>query len=357
MKPTLLSAFSLFLVLANSLISQAQITLLSTDMTVVGDVVIRHNDTIPTYGPGGAGANQIWDFSSAIIDTTNTTTVVTVASTPFSSAFSSSNYAMTGGTGSYLYFTHTANAMTTTGAAGDLLGNGQQISSPFSDPLVLHQFPRTFGSRFNDTYAFITEANGAGLPTPIPVYRVKLTHTGHVYDTTDAYGTLITPTGTYDALRVKSVDFTHDILEYKLFSFSAWAVLSDKLDTSVTYTWHSKLEKLAIAEYAYDSIDNPARFTFSTVPPPLTTDIDDRGSEVGFKVFPSPATDRIWIAASDVQLGNTNAEIFTLDGRMILTQQVIGNSIDISTLHTGMYMLRTLDKNGIPSKPIKFLVE
>lgn len=264
---------------------------------------------------------------------------------------------MTGGADSYLFFTHNANSMTTTGAAGDLLGNGQQIESPFSDPLTLHQFPRTYGSHFNDTYAFVTEADGAGLPTPIPVNRVKLTHTGHVYDTTDAYGTLITPTGTYYALRVKSVDFTHDILEYKLFSFSQWTVLSNKMDTSVTYSWHAKEEKLAIAEFTYDSIGNPARFTYSSVLPVVTTNIVSNGTNGGLKVYPCPASDRIWIVGLENNPSNQMAEIFSLDGKLILKEQLMSNSLVVSSLKSGMYLLRLTDSDGNRSLPIRLVIE
>ncbi|MCB0756506.1 MAG: hypothetical protein KDB98_12980, partial [Flavobacteriales bacterium] len=281
----------------------AQITLESSDLTSIGDQILRYVDTIPAFGPGGDGPNQTWDFSAAVNDTLNNTSVVTVASTPFASTFASSTYSMTNDNSSYLYFTHDANSIETTGAAGDLLNNGDQIESPFSDPLTLHQFPRTYMSTFDDTYAFVTEASGNGLPTPIPVYRVRLTHAGHVYDTTDAYGTLITPTGTYDALRVKSVDYTSDLLEYKLFQFSSWTEFGTTTDTSTTYSWHAKEEMLAIAEFSFDSIGNPKRFVYSTVPPAVTTDVASADEHKGWKVFPQPAQDELFIS-SDHSVAN-----------------------------------------------------
>jgi hypothetical protein len=235
--------------------------------------------------------------------------------------------------------------LATTGAAGDLLNNGDQIESPFSDPLILHQFPRTYQSNFHDTYAFITEASGAGLPTPIPVYRVKLTHNGHVYDTTDAYGTLITPTGTYDALRVKSVDYTTDILEYKLFSFSQWAVLTTTQDTSVTYSWHAKEEMLAIAEFAFDSIGNPARFTYSTVPPVITTGIAQSAEGTDLYIYPQPASDQLCLRSAD-PITNAHVEVFGMDGKMVLSEVLSGNCIDVSELHSGLYVLRINSNNG-----------
>lgn len=337
--------------------SFAQITIESTDLTSIGDQITRYIDTIPVYGPGGSGANQTWDFSAAINDTVNNTSVVTVASTPFASTFSGSTYAMTNNGASYLYFTHDANVLTTTGAAGDLLNNGDQIESPFSDALTLHEFPRTYLSNFDDTYAFVTEADGAGIPTPIPVYRVKLTHSGHVYDTTDAYGTLITPTGTYDALRVKSTDFTNDILEYKLFSFSSWTLLSNKSDTSVAYSWHAKEEMLAIAEYSYDTLGNPKQFVYSTVPPVTTVGIGEKTYENGIAVYPQPAEEQLCVKNLPSDKGLFTAQIFSATGVLMREEYLSGSCMDISEFSSGVYILRLFDSTGLLLEPHKFVVK
>lgn len=333
---------------------EAQITLLSSDMTSVGDVVTRYSDTIPAYGPGPSGAGVTWDFSSAVREDTAITTVVTVASTGFQSDFSSSDYAMEGVEGdSWLYFEHDANSMSSTGAAGNLLGNGN-ITSPFSNPLTLHEFPRTYQSNFDDTYAFVTEASGTGLPTPIPVHSLRLTHDGHVYDTTDAYGTLITPTGTYDALRVKTVDYTHDVVEIRLISISPWTEFSNTMDTSTTYSWHAKEQKLAIAEFAFDSIGNPARFTFSAVPPVSTVGIADQ-EEASVSVYPQPATDFLYLKGLD-NFYNYTAEILSIDGKVCSNNQLGSTRISVATLPRGVYILRLISKDGIHEKPIRFVV-
>ena len=351
MKHVLRSAFVLFFISACGS-SFGQISLLSSDLTSIGDQIVRYIDTIPTYGPGNAGANQTWDFSSAVIEDTATTNVVATASTPYASTFSGSDYAMTGATASYLYFTHTSANLITNGAAGDLLETGEIIEAPFSDALVLHVFPRTYGSYFNDTYAFQAEADGAAFN----VYRIRVTHTGHVYDTTDGYGTLITPTGTYDALRVKSTDFTTDVVEVKLASFLPWTPFTTVQDTSVSYSWHAKEEMLAIAEYAYDSIGNPARFTFSTVPPVVSTAIADAENDSKLKLYPQPATNTLCndgLAASD----SYQAEVYSVNGKMILTEHLRGDCLDVERLTAGMYILRLSELNGRHQELQKFIVE
>lgn len=331
--------------------SIAQITLLESDMSSVGDVVVRYNDTIPVYGPGGSGPGQTWDFTQAIADDTANTFILAPSSTPFSSTFSSSNLAMQGATESYLYFTQTMNQLITDGAAGDLLETGEMIESPFSDPLVLHNFPRTYGDFSDDTYAFQTEASGAGFP--IPVYRVRLTHNGHAFDTTDAYGTLITPTGSYDALRVKTTDYTTDVLEYKLFQFSSWALYQTIIDTVVSYSWHGKLEKLALAEFAYDSLGNPKRFTYSAVPPAVNVNVHNSYDQPKTTIYPMPANDKVCI---DESSGNI-LRYEVLDTRGIIVRKGSFNAqcIPVNDLNSGLFFIRIwkgLDK----VETFKFLI-
>ena len=63
----LLSLITCSILAITGLQTHAQITILSTDLTSIGDVIARHTDTVPTYGPGNAGPNQTWDFSDAMI--------------------------------------------------------------------------------------------------------------------------------------------------------------------------------------------------------------------------------------------------------------------------------------------------
>lgn len=315
----------------------SQITLTEDDMPQIGDVIVRYIDTIPTYGPGNAGAGQMWDFSNAVSEDTATTTVLSTNATPFANTFSSSDYAMQGETDAYLYFEQTNSNVFTTGAAGDLLETGEIIEAPFTDPLILHVFPRTFGNFFNDTYEFQAEADGADFD----VYRIRLTHNGHVYDTTDGYGTLITPTGTYDALRVKSTDFTTSVIEAQVSEFfPVWTPVTTIEDTTVSYSWHAKQEKMAIAEYSYDSIGNPKQFVYSSVPPVVTTDVLSEQSSSELFLYPQPSADRTCIQGLDLGAGPHRVELFSMDGKMIRQEWLQTNCLQVNDLPSGLYMMR-----------------
>jgi len=335
--------------------SYAQISLLSTDLTSIGDQITRYNDTIPTYGPGNSGANQTWDFSLAIAHTTVVTSVVSVSSTPYNSTFSGSDYAMTNDASSYLFFEHNASQLLTTGAAGDLLSTGEIIVTPFTNDLILHNFPREYDDNFNDTYGFQATADGSSF-TP-PFYRVRLTHSGITYDTTDAYGTLITPIGTYNALRVKTTTISESFVETQASQFLPfWLPLTTIYDTSVVYSWHAKEEMLAIADLTFDSIGNPNQFTYSSVPPVVTVGIADAGDVANIRLYPQPASDQLFISGLN-QNGNHRAEIFSMDGKMIRNEVLRGNSLDVNDLKSGMYILRIILADGTRPEPMKFIIQ
>lgn len=64
-------------------ISQAQITVVSTDMAQIGDVVTRNADTLVTVTAGPAGANQNWIMTTATAHVTETTTLWAIKGSSF----------------------------------------------------------------------------------------------------------------------------------------------------------------------------------------------------------------------------------------------------------------------------------
>ena len=92
--------------------SQAQITISNSSFPNVGDTQILHNNTTnlsPAIMPGNSGANQTWNFSALVSQTTDTTLIVATSSTPFAANFPSASFAalQTGGTIGYLQKTST----------------------------------------------------------------------------------------------------------------------------------------------------------------------------------------------------------------------------------------------------------
>jgi hypothetical protein len=325
--------------------AMAQISYVFSDLPVVGDQITRYRDTMTVYGPGPSGANQQWNFPAPVTHETIITSVVAPASTPSAAQFGSSNLAMTTDNAAYLYFTANTNSMIATGAAGDLLGNGGNIVTAFSNPLTVHNFPRNYGNIAEDTYYFEVITQNHGIPL---IHSVRLRHYGHVYDTTDGHGQITTPVGTYDCLRVKSTDYTVDSVWTKLFSFSPWSLNSAFTgpDTSVTYSWLAKETKLNVAELSFDTLGNPKNFTWSSIPPLTTGVVDTDADDV--RIYPQPA-----IGSFTIQLPEggifQSAELLSSDGRRVRTLPMLGRDraeVNTDGLAPGMYLLRLLPTNG-----------
>lgn len=350
------------LCLGGSTLAKAQISYLASDLPVIGEQITRYRDTIAQYGPGSAGPNQQWSFPAPVIRETFTTSIVSPASTPNASTFTNSNLALTNDNTSYLYFSTSANSMLATGTSGDLLQNGTTVVVPFSNPLTVHNLPRNYDDASDDTYYFEAIAYNISVPIagiPLNVNAARLRHYGHVYDTTDGYGQLTTPVGTYDCLRVKSTDYTEDSIWTKLFSFSPWSLQSSLTgkDTSTSYSWIGKESGLALAELSFDTLDNPKNFTWTSVLP-LTTGIAATESNE-IQVFPQPNTGKFSATWSDNQ-GFRLAEVFTTDGRKVVAMNISNANrldFDLEALPSGMYLLQLSGNDGQNSVVQKVMIE
>lgn len=328
---------SALLAATSCLVLHAQITFEYTDLAVPGDVIERYVDTIPAFDAGGDGVAQLWDFSAAVPDEVATTTVSTAAGTPYASGFATSNVAMTNDGVNYLYFNATPSSLIATGVAGDFLNDGQQLVIPFAPALLSHQFPRDFEDHFSHNYAFDVVASG----TAFSVHSVRLRHRGLVRDTTDAYGQITTPTGTYNALRVKTIDTATDSIWIRLFSFAPWSFLQASQGTTTSYSWLTKETKLAVAEMTFDSLGAPARFTYTSIPPSISTGI--AASPVAqVELFPSPAQDTFTLRLREAGAFH-RVQVLSSDGKIMDERSMAqrnAQTFDTSAWASGVYHVR-----------------
>ena len=322
--------------------AKPQITIVSSDMPVVGDEIVRYVDTVPLFGAGAAGAEQTWDFTMAQQHSIETTTVLDPASTPYADAFGGSNLAMTNDGVTYLYFNNTPAIMTADGAAADPLGDGTIVNALFEPAVTMHAYPRQFGDALQDNYGSEIIADGASFG----VYQARLRHQGTLLDSTDAYGTVQTSVGGYAALRVKYTSYSVDSLWVKLVSFLPWTFVTAMTDSSTSYSWLAKETKLPVAEMTVDSVGNATRFTWSSLLP-LSTAISAHTSlRQGMVLFPQPGIEAVRISVEGSAF--LSVTVNDLDGRTILRNvRVMANDwLDLSSMPSGMYTVNATDASG-----------
>ncbi len=349
MKKLLLYSLTLFVLPA---FAQTPITILSTDMAQVGDVINRRADTLtPITGPGPAGANQNWVMTSVSQYVNNENTSVIAPSASGTSAYNSnSNQALTNDNQSWLYLNLTGSTMIGKGAYGDLLMSGNNLSIPVNPDMLIHNFPRNYGSNFTDGYGIDVTFTGSQVGQP-SVYQVRFKQVGTAYDTTDGWGSLTTPVGTYNTLRVKRETFVKDTTWYKLFSFSSWAILSTKNDTTFGYTWLAKETKLAVAELSNDSTDHPKIFKWSLIPP-ITVSVEENAN-LKAELFPVPAADNISLRlGTEFENGEYFFTIYDVAGKMLMQEKVYATAsstynFSVQDLPQGLYSWQLIDRNNL----------
>jgi len=339
-----ISSFFLFLPIAIS----AQISIDVTDMSQIGDVITRKADTLTVLtGPGNSGANQTWNFtqlSTYVID--EVTQVMNPSEAPNGSNFPSANLAMTNDNINYLYFDQNANQMVTLGFAGDLLGNGTPIVAPFTSGLLVHNFPRTFGSNFSDNYIIDITLDGSAI-SPL-VSQIRFKRSALILDSTDAWGQLTTPVATYNSLRAKRIEHAVDSIWIKAVFPPTWTLFQVNLDTTISYQWFANQGKLAIAELTYDTLGVPKKYTwFHSAPIGNLTEMNTVNE---FNLYPNPVSDELTLSFNDALIGNTiTTSIIDETGRIIDEKVAILSTKELnfntSQLQNGYYFLKVILNN------------
>jgi hypothetical protein len=306
-------------------------------MSSVGDYIPRKSDTMTVLpGPGGSGPNQVWNFTtlSNFVITENTT-VVSVASTPNGNQFGSSNLAMTNDNANYLYFNKSAQAFTTQGYSGDLLGTGT-INAQFAPDLTLHQFPRTFGTSFSDTYVIDVTVPGAAI-NPL-INQIHFKRTSIFKDTTDAWGQITTPFGSYDVLRIHTMEsYVDSVWAQPLFP-PTWSLVSTSADTTHSYSWVGKGGKLAIAEMSFDTLGLPKIFKWTELPG-IGVGMEESRVEI-LEIYPNPCKTELTLRTQEKKVGS-EFSIMNALGTVVSTGIIteVNQSINVACLALGSYTL------------------
>ncbi|MCC7331588.1 MAG: T9SS type A sorting domain-containing protein [Flavobacteriales bacterium] len=343
--------------LSLTILTNAQIVINQVDF-YYGEVNFHHlSDTsngTTGISPGNSGTNQTWDFSaftSGNLQDLHSDGYTSISSDPL---FPTANLKATV-ISNMPGYSATRNFYYNINQNGfDYLGLTSQASySGTTFDEIVYEIPYArllpFPTQYSTTSVnnFIQEQYG--LQTPTSPSGVDSTHNRY-YRTNDfecdGWGTLITPFGSFNALRVKKTTSNIDTSWAKING--VW-VMSSTNGTGLpqtSYHWYAENGfELASLQLYSTSNPNSWKYTFKSEFPLTVTE----KSVTSIEVYPNPTHSILNINSEE----NSKILILNLLGETVAEEylKVGNNSIDVSRLKNGIYFIQT--EKGNVSKFVK----
>lgn len=343
MKRTLLTAACI----ASAFCASAQITLTASDLGYVGLQIQQAHDTLPPTGimPGPSGTGQTWNFGNVSQDFVDTLTFSNPAWTANGADFPSATVCIIDGSGANAYVINTSSGATAVGFAADLLGTGTPVSATNTPPEILMNWPTTFGSDFMQT--FVTHAQfyyGQDPGVGFTIDSVRVNSTVTKIDSMNASGSLTTPLGTFNTLRVKEFRRQFDTIDIYVQPFGWQNAAFTQMDSTLNYSWWANSIGYMLMQFNMDIPNDTVSSIVWLKATPTNTGIDELAAgEV--PAYPNPASSSISFAAG---ANAAYISIYDVTGRKLETLDVSSaiTMADVSSFAEGAYFYAVYDKAG-----------
>ena len=271
---------------------QAQPTLTAASNNLqIGDQFVVHQVTINAsdfaIGAAGSGAGSTWFFAPIVSSATVPGEVLSRSAGPNPGSVPAANMVVKIGN-EYAYYENNGTNLKEHG----VYEATQNYSLENTNPAEKLRFPFTFNNTFTDNYAGSANLGGTIVP------RI-----GIVTVTADAYGTLVTPSGTYqNVLRIKTEEVSNPATIYS--------------ENSITYDWFQAGIHFPVFRMTRRITMLGTVHTCFYLGNPLGTK-EDLAAQVNLQVFPNPAT-----SVATVQFKNPGSEAIKLTLHNVLGQKI-----------------------------------
>ncbi|MGC8865039.1 MAG: T9SS type A sorting domain-containing protein [Bacteroidales bacterium] len=319
-----------------------QVVLTSAQMPLPGTVLYFCNMASPdSFSFQRTGAGLTWDLSMWPYSGYDSVLYTEPASTPYGSNFPTANLSVTMGSDGYGYISYNDNYGHLIGIAGDA-GYGV-MPVPLDPPLVLFNFPYTFGSSINSTAK--AQIKGTGSQFGLPFDSVKLVSTIITQRAVNAWGTLILRSGTYEGTLLEKTITTRIDSAWTKVIFLGWIPIPGfpMTETDTAYNWFTELSTHPFASISYDTTGASTGGSF------YAGDITSVGhmprDEHELLLTPNPVATQAVLSAHKTMSSYT---LLDIQGRQITEQEIKTTSVllNLETLRPGIYLLRVRFSDG-----------
>ncbi len=352
-----MKTFYTFLLFFTLIVSfcNAQITITSASMPSSNDTIRYSNTSVAGLNYDTTGSNMTWDFSNVTplsqgLYAYKPSLQINFA---YSLFFGFSSYglkvldSLSLGTFAisnvYNFFQNSTSSFKAVGRGLEF--TGIPIPSNYSDDDEIYQFPLHFNDYDSSTFAVsfslttLLDLNSAG-------YRIN---------EVEGYGTVITPYGTFNCLKVKSTIVQTDTITISSFPLPPITRVTRE------YKWLTTTEKIPVFEisgsvFGGNFLPTTARYRDNFI-------VSLGNNELGFdqnqlKIYPNPASQKITISGIDLNL-NDQLLISDITGKVFyqttIKQQLNNLTVEMPELANGIYFLNIRNANGNQVK--KFIKE
>ena len=323
----------------------SQITITQNDLPTVNDTIYYKLGTINNFDPNHTGINITWDFSQISLNNQRVDTIIPVTSTPvvynviFN--FTIANLAFINQTppsmgvgltvSDYYDFYKKSSSYYRKAGFGATI-NSIQTPVKYDNPELYFKLPLTYGTTDSSISSY-------GLSIPSYGYFGQTISRKHI---ADGWGTVITPFGSYNAIRVKeTLNITDTIFNESMnFGFLIHRPVSYE------YYWLTNGMQSYVAKITQNGPSNIIEVRYQ---PQL--DVSNQFfAEI--QVYPNPAENEIFI--DNLPQGTKNIKIMNLFGTIIYEKNIKQNNkrIQVNNFQNGIYVLKIQYDGGIFSKKI-----
>lgn len=354
-------SFFLFIIFSASLLAQTPIILSNNNMPAANDTLRYTSVSLNSVSNYTAtGTNYNWNFSAVNSSTSGVRSFKSSLQTPYAVFFLSfTGFAeklpdiSLGGTFSftdyYNFYKKQTNPQAYIADGVGLTFSGVPLPSYYTDKDELYLFPMTYPKYDSTTFRFSTPSVSV-----VPIIYVK---SGYRVTKVDGWGTITTPYGTENCLRIVTTQYAKDTIKTALLPLGF-------PNTVRSYQWMTLNSKIPYFEVTgnvvgTNFIPTSARYRGYDVKagdPVNTTGLNEVEETSQLVIYPNPVAEILHLGQikSDLNLTLVDAQ-----GKVIRTVQMKGGleaqELKVDDLPAGIYSL-----NGVwENKPvqIKFVKE
>ena len=222
------------------------------------------------------------------------------------------------------------------------------VPSYYSDKDEIYNFPMSYPKYDSTTFRFATPAT-----TIIPLRYSK---TGYRVTRVDGWGTIATPNGTANCLRLVTTQYSLDSVKTSIGPI----IIPLGVPNNVrSYQWLSTTAKIPVMEITGNLLNGnfvltQARYRGYPVAQDPTGILENGLPSVRF--YPNPVRDKLYL---DQDLSGGRLEIVDLAGKVVYGPFAIGFEkecvVDVSNLATGVYLVKITSDKG--NQAFKFVKE